>query len=58
MYKLENKILSVSIAAKGAELQDIYNKETQLNYLWEGNPIFWSKRSPILFPIVGGLKKQ
>ncbi|HEU0227109.1 MAG TPA: aldose 1-epimerase family protein [Arachidicoccus soli] len=58
MNRLENEILSISIAAKGAELQSIYNKETQLDYLWDGNPAFWSKRSPILFPIVGGLKNN
>lgn len=58
MYKLENEILSISILAKGAELQSIYNKETQLDYMWDGNPAFWAKRSPILFPIVGGLKNN
>ncbi|MGF7233261.1 aldose 1-epimerase family protein [Arachidicoccus sp.] len=58
MYKLENEILSISIATKGAEIQSIYNKNTHLDYLWDGNPSFWSKRSPILFPIVGGLKNN
>ena len=25
-------------------------------YIWEGDPAYWSGRNPILFPIVGGLK--
>lgn len=27
-------------------------------YIWEGNPIYWEKHSPILFPIVGILKNN
>ncbi|TDW51975.1 galactose mutarotase-like enzyme [Flavobacterium sp. 270] len=41
----------------GAELfslKDNQNKE----YIWEGNPDFWGKHSPILFPIVGTLKNN
>ena len=56
MLKLENKTITASFSAKGAELQSVYNKETQQEYLWEGDPTFWGKFSPILFPIVGGLK--
>lgn len=56
MTTLTNEILQVTIAAKGAELQRIYNKQTELEYLWDGNPDFWPKQSPALFPIVGGLK--
>jgi len=33
-------------------LKDNSNKE----YIWNGNPIFWGKHSPVLFPIVGTLK--
>lgn len=57
-YTIENNILKVEIATKGAELQSIYNKETGLEYLWNGDPNFWGKKSPVLFPIVGGLKNN
>ncbi|MBC8032624.1 MAG: aldose 1-epimerase family protein [Chitinophagaceae bacterium] len=57
MIQLENEYLKVSINAKGAELNNIYNKTTALEYLWNGDPAFWSKKSPILFPIVGELKE-
>lgn len=56
MYKLENETLEILVAAKGAELQKIYNKHTELDYLWSADPAFWGKHSPILFPIVGTLK--
>jgi len=58
MTYLENEQLSIAINAKGAELQKITRKgtETETEYLWNANPEYWGKHSPILFPIVGTLK--
>jgi len=39
---------------KGAELISL--KKNNREYIWDGNPNFWDKHSPILFPIVGTLK--
>lgn len=58
MVFLENDSLRVSILPKGAELQNIYNKQNRTEYLWNGDPAFWAKRSPVLFPIVGTLKND
>ncbi len=58
MFTIENEELKIIISSKGAELQSIYNKKIQLEYLWNGDPAFWAKRSPILFPIVGTLKED
>ncbi|PKK35897.1 aldose epimerase [Siphonobacter sp. SORGH_AS_0500] len=57
-YFLENDYLKVAIRQKGAELVSLYHKETHLEYLWSGDPAFWAKHSPILFPIVGALKNN
>ncbi|HCL06563.1 MAG TPA: aldose epimerase [Chitinophagaceae bacterium] len=57
-YHLSNDHLSVSISDKGAELQSIVHSVTKLEYMWSGDPIFWGKKSPVLFPIVGGLKNN
>ncbi len=57
MITISNNILDVTIAAKGAELQSIYNKQTGLDYMWNAG-IEWPKKSPVLFPIVGGLKNN
>lgn len=56
MQTIANDILSVQISTKGAELQSIFNHITGLEYLWNGDASFWGKKSPVLFPIVGGLK--
>jgi galactose mutarotase-like enzyme len=58
MISLENKHLKASFAAKGAELQSLINKNNNLNYLWSGDPAYWGKFSPVLFPIVGALKNN
>lgn len=54
---ISNSILSVQIKHLGAELFSIKNS-TNKEYIWEGNPVFWGKHSPILFPIVGALKNN
>lgn len=55
---LEKECLQITVNSKGAELQSIYSKETGLDYLWNGDPAYWGKKSPVLFPIVGGLKNN
>jgi len=57
-HVLENEFLRLKIEDKGAELQEIYHKKKNLNYLWNGNEKYWGKRSPVLFPIVGTLKEN
>jgi len=56
MYTIESDVLKVTVRSKGAELDSIYNKQAQLDYLWSGDAAFWGKKSPVLFPIVGTLK--
>jgi galactose mutarotase-like enzyme len=58
MYILENGILKVEIVSKGAELQSLFHLGSGIEYLWNGDPAFWAKRSPVLFPIVGTLKNN
>lgn len=58
MITLSNDQLTVSLATAGAELQHIIRKDNGLEYLWSGDPAVWGKKSPVLFPIVGGLKNN
>jgi galactose mutarotase-like enzyme len=55
MVILENDSLKASVHPMGGELQSLYRKDLELEYLWNGNPEFWPRHSPLLFPIVGGL---
>jgi galactose mutarotase-like enzyme len=58
MFSIENRHLKINIHPKGAELQSIFHKDHKLEYLWNGDPAFWGKHSPLLFPIVGTLKQD
>ncbi|MDX1938447.1 MAG: aldose 1-epimerase family protein [Flavihumibacter sp.] len=55
---LENDVLKVAVHTKGAELQSVFNQQTGLEYMWSGDPAYWGKFSPVLFPIVGTLKND
>jgi len=47
--------LSARISATGAELVRLQDRDG-LDLLWDGDPAFWTGRSPLLFPIVGEAK--
>ena len=49
--KLTNNILSVEVAEHGAELISL--KKDDREYMWSGDPAFWNRHAPILFPAVG-----
>jgi galactose mutarotase-like enzyme len=54
---ISNSNLTAQINHFGAELFSLKNRQNK-EYIWEGNPAFWGKHSPILFPIVGTLKNN
>lgn len=58
MILLENDYISASFSSKGAELQTLKNRKTGIDYLWNGDRNYWGKFSPVLFPIVGGLREN
>lgn len=53
METISNELLTVGIAEHGAELQSIMRGGRE--YLWHGDPSYWKRRSPVLFPIVGSV---
>ena len=44
-------MIEFKVATHGAELQSLQYKGHE--YLWHGDPKYWGRRSPILFPMVG-----
>jgi len=53
---IQNQHLTAKIFSKGAELFSLQDNHSSREYMWEGNPDFWGKHAPVLFPIVGTLK--
>ncbi|HUC80243.1 MAG TPA: aldose 1-epimerase family protein [Flavisolibacter sp.] len=58
METLQNNELKILIDEKGAELKSVVHLGHQLEYMWSGDPAYWAKTSPVLFPIVGALKEN
>ena len=50
---IENDFLKVTIDDHGAELVSIYDKEKDREVIWQGDPKFWGRHAPVLFPNVG-----
>lgn len=57
MYELKNNRLTVQFLAKGGALSSIKDMEGT-EYLWQGDPQFWSGQSPLLFPICGSIRND
>ena len=53
MEILFNGKLSIEVSAHGAELCSIFSNGKE--YLWQADPAFWKRHSPVLFPIVGSV---
>ena len=54
MEQLKNEKLTLEFSPVGAELQSIKDVSGH-EYLWQADPKYWGRHSPILFPIVCGL---
>lgn len=54
---ITNGVLTAIIDTQGAELKSLKDGSGN-EYMWEGNPKYWGKHSPVLFPIVGTLKNN
>ncbi len=53
-YCLKNGRLEAAVCSLGAELISLKKGGTE--YMWNADPAYWGRRSPILFPFVGSLK--
>ena len=58
IYTIENEYLSVAIQEFGAELISVKDKTTDSEYMWNAEPKYWKRHSPILFPFVGNLYEK
>lgn len=52
---IENDHLRVAFTAFGAAMTSLKSTDG-IEYLWQGNPEYWSSQAPILFPICGSIR--
>lgn len=57
-YVLENQTLRVEIDTHGAEVKSVQRKSDGREYMWQADPKYWGRTSPVLFPFVGGLRNH
>ena len=52
-FELKNELASVSISEHASEIHSFRRSDCSFEYMWQGDPAFWSQRNPTLFPMVG-----
>ena len=53
--RIENGHFIAEVNTLGAQLKRLYSKDTDTEYLWNGDETYWKKHAPVLFPFVGRL---
>uniref|UniRef100_UPI003F6922EA aldose 1-epimerase family protein n=1 Tax=Streptococcus pluranimalium TaxID=82348 RepID=UPI003F6922EA len=57
VIELTNRELTVQFKEFGGALSSIKDSEG-IEYLWQGDPEYWSGQAPVLFPICGSLRND
>lgn len=55
IFTIQNEQLCVQVSTHGAELKSIKNQKDGTEYMWQADPQYWGRTSPVLFPLVGRL---
>ena len=56
--KIFNDDIAIEVNSAGAELMSLKTRKDGLEFLWQGDPKYWKRRAPLLFPIVGIFEKD
>jgi len=57
-YRIRNDEISIMVNSFGAELRSLQDRKEKKEYMWQADPAYWNRTSPVLFPFVGGLKDK
>ncbi|MCR5770474.1 MAG: aldose 1-epimerase family protein [Butyrivibrio sp.] len=57
LYNISNEELTVSVDSSGAEIRSVKDK-SDYEYMWQADPTYWKRTSPVLFPLVGNYKDK
>jgi len=56
LFQISNEKITIQVDSLGAELKSLKSVPDNREYMWHGDPAYWGRTSPVLFPVVGGLK--
>ena len=57
-YVIENEKLKLTVSSAGAEKRSLIRKSDGKELLWQADPAFWARTSPVLFPVVGQYRNK
>ena len=49
---LENERYIATFTAQDGEIESFKNKETGMEYMWQGDETYWKGKNPTLFPLI------
>ena len=58
VYQISNERIGIEVSTHGAELIRLWGSVSGREYLYDAQPKYWARHSPVLFPIVGSLKDK
>ena len=56
LFQIGNDKITIQVDSMGAELKSLKEVASDREYMWNGDPQYWKRTSPVLFPLVGGVK--
>lgn len=56
LFQISNDKIIIQIDSMGAELKSLKDVASGREYMWNADPKYWKRSSPVLFPLVGGLQ--
>lgn len=57
VYTISNGKYTAQVDSKGAQLISLKGPDG-FEYIWTGDPAYWTGHAPVLFPMVGGLRND
>lgn len=58
VYRIKTDLITAEIDSHGAELVSVKRNDQGNEYIWSGDPKYWKRHSPVLFPLVGRYKNN
>ncbi|MCM1539146.1 MAG: aldose 1-epimerase family protein [bacterium] len=55
-YEAGNGVIKIEVDSFGAELRSLRRVSDGREYMWNADPKYWKRTSPVLFPLVGSLQ--
>ena len=56
LFQISNEKITIQVDSLGAELKSLKSVAQGKEYMWDADPAYWQRTSPVLCPFVGGLK--